>query len=454
MASKNVLAPGDIRVGWFLHQRSKEQDQPSAAVLRNENGRLTLTVPISPVESDRATTRWFTGHSVLYSDDPGLTNYDYEPPRSLVFADPRGSVGLFNCRNLGYNATLGGAGEGRLRVGFAVFGAGTFDYSRPTHVRTYIPGMGDWTGMRSIEVVNKPGADGLGAEFSVHAKTTDPIELAPGITLDTSWRANHQESDNSFQIQDPPFLETEMPEGAEFAHHLNSHGAFLELVDLAYWRPTGYSRIQCYLTGDDALGIAKQWREVETDYVRHQSEKHKDNLNPLFFFNEIGPEGYRKWTTLRSKMGKAIAPLMTLLDLQDSTIETRFIQSCVGLEGIGVQLLRDEDKYNRRINLKKRLERIIEALGFSFSDDWAKRTANLYNDIKHYDRDAVTDPMDIWNNLLENQLVFRSWATMQIGLSREAVEDRIQYTPAGQQLVGEPHIYFKDYPKKQDKQDK
>ena len=164
MASKNVLAPGDIRVGWFLHQRSKEQDQPSAAVLRNENGRLTLTVPISPVESDRATTRWFTGHSVLYSDDPGLTNYDYEPPRSLVFADPRGSVGLVNCRNLGYNATLGGAGEGRLRVGFAVFGAGTFDYSRPTHVRTYIPGMGDWTGMRSIEVVNNPGADGLGAE--------------------------------------------------------------------------------------------------------------------------------------------------------------------------------------------------------------------------------------------------------------------------------------------------
>lgn len=450
MASENNLLTEDTRVGWFLHERSAEGSAPSPAVLRNEAGRPTLTIPVSPFEEDQTTTRWFTGRSTLYSDDPDFTRYEYRPPSSLIFADPRGLVGLFNCRDLGFKSLLGGAGEGRLHVGFAVFGAFNLDYAKPTHLRTYIPGMGDWVRMSAIEVTSKSGTDGLSNEVSIQAKKVDPIELAPGVTLKTSWHYNQRDSDNWFQIQDPPFVETEVPEGAEFAQHLKDHGVFLELVDLAYWQPTGYNRIQCYLSGDDAQGVAKQWREVETDYVRHQSEKHKNNLNPLFWFGEVGAEGYRRWAALRDKMGKALAPLMTLLDIQDSTLETRFIQSCVGLEGIGVQLLQDDGNYNRNSapRLKKRLERIVEANGFAFSDDWPERTAKLYNDIKHYDRGAVTDPVDIWNNLLENQLVFRSWAAMQIGVSREAVEDRIQYTSAGQQLVGEPGIYFKDYPKK------
>lgn len=58
--------------------------------------------------------------------------------------------------------------------------------------------------------------------------------------------------------------------------------------------------------------------------------------------------------------------------------------------------------------LEKRLDRIIDDIGFDFSEDWAQRAAKLYNGIKHYDRMRGIDPLDVCINLFENELVFRS----------------------------------------------
>lgn len=447
MAESNTLSNEEVRVGWFLHEDSKSGDQPLAAVLRRTNDRVTLTIPISPTGQDRATERWFSGRSVVYNDDPTFSKFRYDPPRSIIFADAKGAVGLFKCRSLGYRSILGGAAEGRLRVGFAIFGARDLNYNEPTHVRSFIPGMGKWTGLSAITVTRKHTVEGSLKEVAIKASSVDAIELTQGATLKTNWSYTKRESDNYLELDDPPFVETEFISGATLADHLSIHQVFQELVDLAHWAPTGYRRIQCHLVGDNVLNTARNWRDVETDYVRRQMQEHSDGHSPLFLFNEVGPKGFNKWKALREDAGKAIAPLMTLLDIRESAVEMQFIQSCVGLEGIGVYLLRGDGRYNRRIPLVERLERITESLGFSFSDDWHIRTSSLYNDMKHYDRDAISDPIEIWNNLLENQLIFRSWAALQIGLDKNIVEDRIQYTSAAQQLVGKRNFRFKDYPK-------
>ena len=444
--SSNTLEPGEIRVGWIHYKKSNGSETPLPSVLRNEDGKTLLIIPLSPDEPDAILRKWFTGRSIWTKEDPDFSKYDYEPPQSIIFADSRGKVGLFRCHSLGYRELLGGAGEGRISVGFAVFGANTFTYETPTHLRTFIPGMGKWTGMQTIQVDTTYDSDGLGDSLVIRTKNINPVQLKPGVMLKTSWSTRQRIEDNWYQVQDPPFIESVFDEGVGFDEHLSAHGAFLDLVDIAYWKPAGYSRVLCYVEGDDALGIAKQWREVQTNYVRQQAEVDKRRENPLFSFSEIGAEGYQKWVELRSRMSKAIAPLMTLLDLKGSLIETKFVQSCMGLEGIGVQLLRDDGNYNsKKHSLKKRLQRIADEIGFSFSNDWAERTASLYNDIKHYDRDAVIDPIVIRNRLLENQLMFRSWAAIQIGIEPSVVEERIQYTSDAQLLVGEPGIFFKNY---------
>lgn len=438
MAEKNTLNPGDLRIGWYHHDRSESGAPPSATLLRNEGDNLTLSIPISEKDSLGPVYRWFDGNSVLYADDPDQTKYSYSPPEEILFKDPRGPVGLFHCRSLGKRSVMGGAAEGRIRVGFAVLGARSLEYGRPHRLRTYIPGIARWVGFSALQVDLETGEDGLLSGVSMKTENVDPIELTSGLLLNTAWRLDRNRDHNDFKISDPPFVESVIDDGADFYDHLKKHQLFRDLVDLAYWTPTGYDRIQAS-HDDDVEFRARKWREVETYLVRPQQGKRPTFA--FFYFSQIGAEGFRKWEALRHKYDRAIGPLMSLLEMKGSAVETQFIQSCVGLEGLGVQLARDAGvtKFEK---LELRLGRIINDLGFSFSEDWAKRTADLYNDIKHYDRDAIVDPLDAYYSVLENEIVFRSWVALRLGLSPEYVLTHISTTPAGQSLIGQPGIVF------------
>lgn len=445
MASNNTLNPGDLRIGWYYHERSDKGELPAPTLLRNVDAGLTLSIPIPAKDAFGPVSRWFDGKSVLYDDDPDYTQYEYEPPKEILFSDTLGPAGLFYCRSLGKRSIFGGDEEGKIRVGFAVLGARSLDHGRPHRLRTYIPGIAAWTGLSPLEVTAKQGENGLLKGMSLETVSTETIVLEPGLILDTSWSSNFDRDDNQFKIAGPPFVESTIEDGADFFIHLQRHKLLRDLVDLAYWQPTGYSRIQSS-RDDDRLGAGRSWREVITYQVRLQEDKHSEL--PLFYFGQIGVDGFQKWAKLREKFDRAIGPLMMLPRMKSAPVETHFIQSCLGLEGLGVQLARDTGNCKQE-RLEKRLDRIVDDIGFAFSEGWAKRTAKLYNDIKHYDRDAVIDPLDIHINLLENELVFRSWAILQIGLSTDFVQEHIDTTRAGQALIGHPGISFTKPAKKQ-----
>lgn len=438
MATKNTLEPDDLRIGWYYHDRSKDGATPAATLLRNEGDMISLSIPIAEGDAGGPVSRWFDGTGVRYGDDPDRTKYTYDPPNELLFTDPRGPIGLFHCRNLGKRSVMGGTAEGRIRVGFAVLGARSLEHRQPHRLRTYIPGMAKWIGLTSLQVKPEQDESGISTGLSLKTASLKPLELEPGLFLDTAWRSNYDRSDNHFEISDPPFIESVIEGGADFYDHLKKHQLFRDLVDLAYWKPTGYYRIQSS-RDEDIEFKARKWREVKTYLVCPQEEGH--SATALFYFGQIGVEGFQKWSEMRRKYDRAIGPLISLLGMKGSAVETQFIQSCVGLEGLGVQLARDGG-VNKREILQKRLERVADDLGFSFSEDWARRTADRYNDIKHYDRDAVVDPLDAYYNLLENELVFRSWVALRLGLSPEYVLTHISTTPAGQSLVGQPGISF------------
>lgn len=438
MAEKNTLSPGDLRIGWYYHDRSESGVPPSATLLRNEGDNLTLSIPISEKDSLGPVYRWFDGNGVLYADDPDQTRYDYTPPEEILFKDPHGPVGLFHCRSLGKQSVMGGAAEGRMRVGFAVLGARSLEYGRPHRLRTYIPGIARWVGFSALQVDLETGEGGLLSGVSMKTENVEPIDLTSGLLLNTAWRLDQNLDHNDVKISDPPFVESVIDGGADFYDHLKKHQLFRDLVDLAYWTPTGYNRIQAS-HDDDGEFRDRKWREVETYLIRPQEGKRPTLA--FFYFGQIGAEGFQKWEVLRHKYDRAIGPLMSLLEMKGSAVETQFIQSCVGLEGLGVQLARDSG-INKREILQKRLERVVDDLGFSFSKDWPKRTADLYNDIKHYDRDAAVDPLDAYFNLLENEIVFRSWVALRLGLSSEYVLTHISATPAGRSLIGQPGISF------------
>ena len=70
-----------------------------------------------------------------------------------------------------------------------------------------------------------------------------------------------------------------------------------------------------------------------------QEDKHSDL--PLLSFGQIGAYGFQKCARLREKFDRALGPVMMLPRMKSSPVETQFIQSCLGLERLGVQLARD-----------------------------------------------------------------------------------------------------------------
>jgi hypothetical protein len=429
--SKNVLEVNKPRIGWYFDGQPEEVSPMTATLLEDNGSRITLRIPIHPEQDIGPVARWFYGNGVHFEDDPDRTKYSYRPPEALLFQDPGGTVLLLGCGSLGIRSQLPGVSEGTLRARYAVIGAKTTLYSSPDQIRTYIPGMGSWSNISSITTKPTLDEEGKVRQLEVMAKSLDPIELAPGVILASSWSSGSRGRDNHMEMSDPPFIQTTYENPTEIREHLIAHTSFRELVDLAFWKPTGYMRIEFKLFSDSTHG-RNEWRDVKTYSLRSQKDPHKGS--PMFYFEDIKPEGYRLWCDLREKYKRAINPIMSLLDIQDSNVESQFVQSCIGLEGLGVQLGRDAGN-NGRVTLEKSLSRIVKDIGFSFSSDWAKRIATMYNDVKHYDRDQAVVPLEIYNSLLENELVFRAWAGLRIGITKHKVIRGLEISSAAQQLL-------------------
>lgn len=442
----NDLNENEYRVGWYWHDDATAAE-PQAAVLRKEDGHIFLTIPIPPSFDDGEVSRWFDGNAVLHADDPDRSRFKYEPPTELMFVDSRGVVALLECRSFGKSQMLGGAAEGRIRVGFAVFDARSTIYSLPHRVRTYIPGMSSWTGLTSVNTDRSGEGNSENRTVGIKLQTPDEVRLTDYLTLKPGWGMYPSVTKGEILVRDTPSVESFTGEGVDFWKHLKLQRHFTELVELAFWEPTGFQKLQCY-RDDDSLHTSGKWLVVESGIPEKQEESHSGL--PLFFFGQIGPDGFENWVRLRSHFGRAVGALMAGVSMRSAPVETRFIQSCVGLEGLGVQIERDSScepepakKRGRTIpRLKDRLQLVIDDLGFSFSDNWAERTANAYNDVKHYDRDKMQDPQDLYLLLLENQLIFRAWASIKIGVSEDYIRDHIDTTPAGQMLIGTPGITF------------
>jgi hypothetical protein len=438
MTVGEAVGLNEPRLGWFTHAKTKDSDAPAASLLQDTGEHLKLTIPMDKESTFNSSCRWFDGDGVSFGDDPDKTKYEYEPPEAFLFSDPRGTVGLFHCRSMGKQSQFIGPSEGVVRVGFAVPGARSLSYGLPNRLRTYIPGMGRWIGMTSLETRTESDDSGLLSGVSAKTTKSEEIVLDDHTVIDTSWQAVSNRGNNEFKLTAPPFIESHFEEGADFYDHLNKHQKFQDLVALAYWRPTGYSRIQCSRT--DEITPGRNWLDVETYLVKSQNEDHGTDV-PLFRFPDIGVEGYRKWVDVCSKYERSIFPMLSLLRMEGAPIETRFIQSCVALDSLGVEMAKDEGVTGME-PFFVRMDRIVDKLGFSFSDDWGKRTAKHYNGIKHYDKGLDVDPLDAYYNMLENELIFRAWAALEIGLTRDYVFSAMETTPAGQALVGKPGVRF------------
>lgn len=440
----NELAPNEPRLGYFYDGDDATPTTAAQLVRTDDEGAVLSVAWEDRSDAGRIFERWFSGSTVMWGDDPERTEYKYDVPRLLDFADAHGRVALIGChRGPSTSGGSAGLGVGHIRVDYAVMGArNSADYEEINGMRSEIAGLGDWVGLTSIEQTRHTEGNRLKrAVFTLESPESIPVPGVEGLSLRPSFQYGDGAVPDQTILTDRIYVETLYSDPAPWEQHLTIHGAIRELIAVAAWSPRHFLSHRVQRDGDglrtlDGEEHGPEWREVITNRTRVAAKAQPDRRRrPLFTFATIGADGVATWLHLRETKKRGIGPIVALLNAESTLIETGMAQMGIGLEGLGYSLAVDAGFSKGKsdgLTLKQRLSHIIAdcKIDLPFSgEDWVERTARIYNAVKHADR-AVEDPLDILNCYRECSIVFRAWLAGRLGADPVTVRQSLQYDPS------------------------
>ena len=442
MAS-NELIRGEPRLGWFLD--GNPDTDHIAVMLRDTGAAIELTIPLMEMlGGDDPYGRWWST-GILFMDDPDRSKYSYKPPRVLMMRDDYGPVVLVGCRSSGYRSSFV-VGRGRIVANYAVLGGESLGYEEVRGMRTEMPALAAWTRLSGMEVSVESDGENRAKSVQMTLTSPQPVALARrmNLTMQPTWRT--ERPSGSFIATEGVKLETTVSKARSWDDHLQVHGALLDLVSIAAWRPFGYSVVEVPRADEKRGGGANpsagaSWLKVAT----HRLPKHEEwDKEPQFLFpyHEVAPRGVKRWLRLRSDYGRVVGPLLNILRSDEPWSHASLVQSGIALEVLGYLVdtiknhganLNNRSQMNFKVGLQVVLDD-METKPFSDTAGWIARASDAYMGAKHPDR-AEPDSLDMLNALRENLLVLRFWIALQIGAKPKTLDDRVGTEPHTHEFV-------------------
>lgn len=432
----NSLSVGRGRLGWMS---DGNPDTPETATLLEDDGRrITLTVPWPPQSRGSQYERWFSGELVHYGDDPDRNRFSYRVPEILWFEDSHGPVALVGCRAASSHGTLfGGAGQGIAVVSYAVFGV-RGDFRKINGLRSELPGLGDWMGLRSITQTVKTDHENRISSVEIRAKAPEALRLDRrlNLTIRPNWRTSHDRADST-TVRESLQIESLVSRPRDWDEHLGVHRAVRDLLDVATWRPNELAELRALRMDEPertmaATPVGPKWAPVLTRSLRRQSAA-PSRLDHLFTFENVGVEGVRRWFRLRDRFRRGVDPMLSLLDLEGAHVGIMMAQSGLAFEAIGYELALEAGESSGKADSEPhiaRLRRVVDSLPEGLLedvvdvDDWARRSTDSYNAVKHANR-TMPDPLTLLNTERESELIFRTWVATRIGVPSTELKKRL-----------------------------
>lgn len=434
----NKLEPGTRRSGSFI---DFNPDTPSVAVtLEHNEGGLDVTVPWGDETSPYS--RWFTSKNGIHQIPPPP---DPPPlPRRALFQDSHGSVLLLRLWTGQYHANLlGGPGSGHLHAQVAVMGVHEdLEFDVPHGMQTEITGLQAWLGISSWKQTLSTSED---EAHNVEIRTELPPGLEIGehhscrISFRPGWKLSPRDEEGRIVLHDLLYCVTETYEAMAWNHHEQPHRAVRDLLVLSRWHAESCIVVKAQRKEDllrrpgETTSDRVYWRDVVAPGSERAGSP-SGHRSHLIEFKDLGPDGLMRWLALRDEFSRAIDPVVTSIELRGTTPNTLLAHTGPGLEALGYLLvLRDtgSERKARESRLRQRLERILEDVGNCLpfdASEWAARTADVYNGIKHANREAP-DMLDVFNAWRECVLVVRAWIAVELGVPQESIKDRLLRDP-------------------------
>lgn len=435
--AKNELVVGEPRLGWFIDGNAETDS--IAVMLRDTGKTIELTVPLQGMfGSNDPYARWWS-HGVVFGDDPERSKHSYRPPKVLLMYDHIGGVSLVGCRAGGSNNNFR-VGQGRIVANYAVLGGRSLKYDKINGFRAEVPALAAWTRLSSMKVDVTANESNRVQSVQMTLTNAPEVKLARplNLTMKSTWRTENPRG--SFLAYEGVKLETRVGQPREWDDHLHLHGAVLDLVSLAAWRPFGFASIEVLRDDEPVMSaggtsMGEKWSPVAT----HRLPTHEPwTKEPRFLFPwiEIGPRGVARWLKLRAHYYQAISPILNVLRSDHVWSHASTVQSGIALEALGYLIDTTKNagahlNSRKQINFKPALQVILDDLAESpvtDTADWIDRANEVYMGSKHPDRPEL-DTLVMLNTLRENILVVRYWIAQQLGATAHSLREGLRTDP-------------------------
>lgn len=427
----NTLSNGTRRVGDLI---DTQHESPEVKVtLEHSHEGISATIAWS--HPDVPYADWFLRQGGYIS---GMEPQESAPlPSRVIFRDSHGSVLLVRCFASGFHANFRGPGSGTLWARAAVLGVEQdLEYERPHGLVSEISELRRWLKVTSWKTDlshQRP------TEMTIRSATAEPISIGTfnglDLKLQPTWRWVPEDGRDRQILLDLVECTTEGPEPNDWDAHMSAHRAIRDLLVISRWRsescvPTHVMRQDDLLITLDGKSHGAQWREtIVPDNGRVDSPSSWQTH--LIEYADIKVDGIARWIALRDDFSRALDPVISSIDLQDTNSHTLLAHTGPGLEALGYLLLLRDGATERTASsapLRQRLERILldvsELLPFD-GDEWATLMSRTYNGLKHANR-ARPETIEVLRVWAESVMVTRAWVAVELGVPKEVVKSRLE----------------------------
>lgn len=429
--------------GWlFFNNKSR----PHTCLIQEKDTELILIIPFNTDEQD--IVNWFDWDESSFS---GLSlNRDKMPNHFWIkdiFNLKQYSVCDFIVRGRRINI---GSGYGSIRLELTSVVCDTsFYYAEMSKIISSSPEYLYWTGLRSLSMETSYNSDsGSPESFKAELKNEEkiPFKIANvELSLTPDWSTYSAGEDNkTVAVTDEVLFESSIAGGASYDSLIVFHEQFRNLLCILAWRKIGYKEILIVnyedvvtdLSGEKRAAVPR--RLITSRHDRWESADNSDSF--LFYFDDIGIKGLRRWFLLWEEYQRA---LMTLSYVARNhsvlAVETQIIELAISIEEIAKPLSRELKKKEPHKFVEK-IKLVVESLSREYlgllpsgSGLMMQNISNTYHSLKHTKEKRDERKRTEWleqSNLLYClfgcRLVLLAWISCKLGCPAEKFSSAIK----------------------------
>ncbi|MDR0788177.1 MAG: hypothetical protein LBG44_09985 [Gemmatimonadota bacterium] len=407
------------------------------AMLKRTSKRIEVRIPFYGMDYSNPYWR-------LCSDGTGFAdNSDqYQPPKSVLFLDPDGPVGLVGIHSLlsrpKFNVSIAGiSGEGLLAVDFAVLGTGSCAaYESINGLLSEVEGLGEWIGHRSLGRELLEQTKGSWPEsVTVRLKEPPPIRVTHSLQFQIVRRSSL--GGDQMTISEQTLAHTQFEESVDWNDHLHIHFRVRDLLRVSAWKPLNFVSHDVMSISDpardlDGKAYGEQWLPVITHRTGIEPATTKPNdPDYLFWFADVGEAGVRRWLDLSRAFEREMYTLTRLLNLKGASLEAHIAQVGIGFERLGYALLIKSGETEKKAKdasiaskIKAVSSEVSDVLPFS-AEKFPKLLADAYNGVKHPNR-AYPESQELLLAYRQAVQVFRAWVALRLDVPKSTLKDALR----------------------------